>query len=210
MNNPYLHELMHHRPFYSIESHRTRTYDYALENNSSLEEFSDESLFLQRRDALREKYSYGIPNEEAIKVICKYSPIWEVGSGTGYWAKLISEQGGQIIASELDGLNRYFPKGNIGEYFPIKILPSEKPDDLDIPSLFTLFICWPPDDSPMAYEYLNGYRGATFIYVGESKGGCCGTYQFFELLENQWQLERTVAIPQYPHIHDYLAVYKRK
>ena len=198
------------KPFLSIERHRIETYDNAQVNNSTLEEFSDDFLFIYHRDSLREKYAYGIPSEEAIEVICSYSPIWEIGSGTGYWAKLISEQGGDILATEIIGDNEFFPSGNIGEHHPVKILPKQKPKDLKIPSLFTLFICWPPANNHMAYEYLESYRGNTFIYVGEGAGGCCATEPFFELLDKRWKSDRTVVLPQFPAIHDYLVVYKRK
>jgi len=198
------------KAFTSIEKHRVETYDNAQENNLTLEEFSDDFLVVNQRDTLREEYSYAIPNQEAIETICSYSPIWEIGSGTGYWAKLISEQGGQIVATEISGNNSFFPDSNIGKHYPVKLLPRQKPKDLKIPAIFSLFICWPPYDNPMAFQYLESYRGSTFIYVGEGAGGCTATEPFFELLDDKWQSIRTVVIPQFPAIHDYLVIYKRK
>lgn len=216
MNNPYLEELMKFKHFQSVEDHRTLTYDYAQINNWDLERFSDEFLILKERDFLRQKYAYAIPNIEAIEVICSHSPIMEIGSGTGYWASLIDQEGGEIIATEIAGKNPYFKDrkedGYIGSFYPVKLLDEQA---ISVPDIFTLFICWPPyvseeDPYDMAFEYLNLYRGDVFIYIGESRGGCTGGDDLFELLEQKWHLERTVFIPQYPAIHDFLAVYRRK
>lgn len=209
INNPFLDELKQFKHFQSVEQHRQESYDYAQVLNWDIERYNDEIYLLKYRDKLRQKYSYAIPCEEAIDVICEYSPIMEIGSGTGYWANLIAQKGGDIIAMELDDKeNPYFDKEQIGSHYPVKLIPENK-EILSVPDVFSLFLCWPPYDTDMAYKYINAYRGNILIYIGEGEGGCTANDQFFNVLENQWKLERTVFIPQFPGIHDYLAIYRR-
>ena len=40
--------------------------------------------------------AFAVPSEEALQLICKYSPLVEMGSGTGYWAKLLQERGADV------------------------------------------------------------------------------------------------------------------
>lgn len=51
------------------------------------------SLLNSWRDSVRifacYVYAFAVPNEAALKVIEQYSPIIEVGAGTGYWASLL-------------------------------------------------------------------------------------------------------------------------
>jgi len=210
MNNPFFDELKQFKFFQSIEDHRTQTYDNAETFEWNIETFYDEMKVTSHRERLKEKYSYAIPNAEAIKVICHHSPIMEIGSGTGYWSNLISQEGGEIIAIEhAEESKGYFKPENIGKHHPVKIIEKHNDEILSVPDLFTLFICWPPYDTSMAYKYLKAYKGNTFIYIGESRGGCTANESFFNLLDQKWCLERTVSIPQFPSIHDYLAVYRR-
>jgi len=52
----------------------------------------------KERFALTKHYSWAIPNQEAIDYLVSQSPIIEMGAGTGYWSKLISDSGGEVIA----------------------------------------------------------------------------------------------------------------
>ena len=49
------------------------------------------------RQKLVRKFAWAIPDQKAINLCCKYSPLIEIGAGTGYWASLISKQNGKII-----------------------------------------------------------------------------------------------------------------
>jgi hypothetical protein len=50
-----------------------------------------------------------------------------------------------------------------------------------------------------------------FIYVGEERGGCTGTDDFFDLLENEWiRVEPKHNNMSWPAITDSLVFYERK
>ena len=54
-------------------------------------------LFSQRHDIVSE-YSFTIPYYDIVKKIASYSPIVEIGAGSGYWARCLSEFGANVIA----------------------------------------------------------------------------------------------------------------
>lgn len=46
---------------------------------------------------LCEKYAWAIPDERALTILKSFSPLIEIGSGKGYWAKLLQNRGVDII-----------------------------------------------------------------------------------------------------------------
>ena len=59
------------------------------------------------RGELVKQYSWAIPNNKAIETIVKYSPIIEIGAGTGYWGRLISKAGGDIVCYDKNPPHKY-------------------------------------------------------------------------------------------------------
>jgi len=154
------------------------------------------------REDLTKKYAFAIPTDKAIRKLVELSPLIEICAGTGYWAKLISEAGGDIIAIDngerTDFTHKWFEiqKGTHDEV-------SKYPDR-------TLLLCWPPLNDIMAYETVELYKGETVVYIGEGDGGCNATEEFFEYLEKNFVEQETIAIPQWPGIHDYFVIWRRK
>jgi hypothetical protein len=195
MDNPYLEESR----------------QYIFSNLFANGEFPDHhklaDCYLARERFVKE-YAWAIPNELALETIAKYSPIIEIGAGSGYWARLLSDMGVDIVAYDIspfsnpiDGNAYTFTK----EWFDVK-----KGDGREklIAGSRTLFMCWPPlhggDDT------LSLYTGQTLIYVGEGEGGCTGNDRFQEMIDNDFDLVDVVNIPQWDGIHDRLRVYNRK
>lgn len=156
------------------------------------------------RDRLVKKYSFAIPDDEAIDTLVFLSPIIELGAGTGYWAKLVHEAGGAIRAFD-NGEGKY---GFADPHFPVKqgdetILAEYGPE-------WTLFLCWPCYNTPFAYNALKAFAGDKLVYVGEDEDGCTGDYQFHEELDRSWVQESRHWIPKWSGMHDRMIVYKRK
>jgi hypothetical protein len=165
------------------------------------------------RDKAVKKYAWAIPNDEAIAECVKFSPLIEIGAGLGYWAKLISEAGGDIIAFDAWVMRSgpCFKRNKItkqeGLWFDVEYgnehWVKDHPDR-------TLFLCWPPYNTSMALNCLTHYRGNDLIYVGESWGGCCGCEEFGDKLKNEWKVVKNITIPQWDGLHDFFCVYERK
>lgn len=175
-----------------------------LEIYSRLE---SEEIKKQKRLELINKYSYAIPNNEAIKAIIKYSPLIEIGAGHGYWAFLLSQAGADIIAFDdyswfgktvLDSKNFYM---NI-EKANHKILKNH-PDR-------NLLLCWPPPFDDMAYKCLKCFKGKYFIYIGEDYKGCTANDKFHEYVYDNFITVEQIEIPTWSDFYDKLFIYKRK
>jgi hypothetical protein len=166
--------------------------------------------FIERcdqRDELVKRYAWAVPTNEAIQEIVRYSPIIEIGAGTGYWAALIQQAGAKILAFDRHppdaGKNKYrhdktYMNVQRGSYGKLRKYPD-----------YTLFLCWPPYATRMAHDCLSTYRGNIFLYVGEMDGGCNGDDQFWRLVDQEWSLFRSFNIPQWAGIHDDFCVFKR-
>lgn len=161
--------------------------------------------FSVRHDMCRE-YAFAIPTKEAIKEISKYSPIIEIGAGSGYWASLLKKQGAEVLAYDK------YPKDNKYK-FTKKYTDVSKGSEEILKSLnpsYSLLLCWPNFDNDFAYNSLKLFKGKNLIYIGEGNGGCTGDDNFHNLLDKKWNLIKQLDIPQWDGIHDKIMIYKRK
>jgi hypothetical protein len=162
------------------------------------------------RHRLVHKYAWAIPNMEAIDAIVHYSPIIEIGAGAGYWAYLIEQAGGKVSCYDKTPLGRAKenPYGHRHTFHHV-YRGNESAIKQKRYQNHTLFLCWPPYNTPMAMSCLQNYKGEYLIYVGETNGGCNGDPSFWGAIQNEWEELKTVHIPQWEGIHDELVIYRR-
>jgi hypothetical protein len=176
--------------------------------NGYLDEVRDKLGSMSLRFEYVRKYAWAIPSDEAVEAIVRYSPLVEGGAGTGYWASLINKAGGDIICYD------HAPPGevhNIYEhkktYHPVGCGSSEK---MVLHKDRTLLLCWPPYDTPMGYEHIKEHNGRTLILIGESRGGCTGDDDMFNIIHERYDLIETIHIPQWYGIHDCMEIFTHK
>jgi len=164
------------------------------------------------RDRLVRQYAFAIPCEEAVTEIAKRSPILEVGAGNAYWAFELKNRGVDIVATDISEL-----AGNTYEFkSAFEKAPYTELEVIDGVSAVkkypghTLMMIWPCYNKPWAFETLKAYEGYYFIYIGEGWGGCTGDQDFHDLLNEKWHQVKSVCLPQWPGIHDWFEVYRRK
>lgn len=163
---------------------------------------------IRARHGLVTTHSWAVPTKQAIDQIVKHSPagVVEIGAGTGYWARLLRARGLFVQAYDEAPHDNAQAKG--------KWSPVEKggPEKAALWPSLTLLLCWPPYNTPMAFECLVAYKGDTLVYVGEGPGMATGDAAFHEELEDHWiELEdEYVSIPRWTGIRDGLFVYRRK
>lgn len=156
------------------------------------------------------KFSWAVPDDQAIEIIAAYSPLVEVGAGTGYWSWLLREAGADVLAydkyppSEASRENTF----HAGKPTWTQVLQGDE-SVLDAIEGRTLFLCWPPHNDKMAFNALSRFIGDGVIFVGEY-GGATGDPQFFQLLETGWDEEFSAPIPNWTGRDDALFVYRRK
>jgi hypothetical protein len=169
------------------------------------------------RDDLVKQYAWAVPSPEALTLIASYSPLVEMGGGTGYWAGLLAALGADILCydshpSARDGQvpNRFHGLQRL--YFPVQ---RGRPPVLAEHAGRTLFLCWPPYQSSMATRCLTHWRGRTLIYIGEVDG-CTASPSFESRLDREFVQEpladgrRYLKLPQWLGCHDVLRVFRRR
>lgn len=166
-----------------------------------------------QRDAMINEYAWGIPCPEAVDALVEVAPIIEVGAGGGYWASLLRAAGADVIAYEPHIGVAYGRAARHGE--ACRVWTDLRAGDHAVASRYpdrTLLMIWPTMDrwagsAMRLYARAGGHRVA---YVGEPAGGCTADDQFFHGLEAlDFAVTREVDIPQWPGLHDYLAIFER-
>jgi hypothetical protein len=61
----------------------------------------------------------------------------------------------------------------------------------------TLLLVAPPPGAQAA-RWLQAYRGARLVFVGEGRGGAHGDDAFFDALEREWRLVDSAALQPFP------------
>ena len=163
---------------------------------------------LMRRERLVAEYAWAIPTEIVVRRLAEFSPICDLGCGTGYWAKLLVDVGAEVIAVDarppLEGHNHCHRSAAFAD-----ILRSDAAT-FDVPPGHALMLCWPPYSNDMAAQAITRYRGDRVIYVGEGLGGCTGDDTFHEMLAAHWNQVARYEIPQWDAVHDAVRVYARR
>ena len=176
-------------------------------------------IFMLRHKLVR-KYAWAVPTDEAINKIASFGKIIEIGAGTGYWASLIAAAGAEVLAFDIA------PAGNgvwVNEYKHTKsYFPMHQGTEewAEVFPEYTLMLCWPPYDSPMASNCLWDYKGKNIIYIGEWQG-CTADSTFFDQIEDtffrgeqmlstKWRIAEQVFLPNWMGIHDSMYILERK
>jgi hypothetical protein len=155
--------------------------------------------WLNFKAAIASHFSWAVPTTEAIATIRKYTDATiEIGAGNGYWAWLMEQVGISALAYDVEmPLFTWHPVA-LGNELAVQYHPGR-----------TLFLCWPPYASDMAYNALSLYSGDLVIYVGEWPGGCAEP-KFFALLGALFAELESLPIPQWFMRDDRLRVFRRR
>ena len=152
---------------------------------------------------MRGQISWYIPSPSNLEWLTQFSPIVEMGAGHGYLARLLQNLGCEIISFD----------HNIQQPSFTRVLQGTPKKLIDYKDS-TLLLCWPPQMShigkEMSLDCLKIYPGKNLIYIGEGKGGCCATDEFFTELEQNWELIETKSCPRMPNIYDSVLHYRKK
>jgi hypothetical protein len=130
----------------------------------------DRRLQLANEDAYRlglaQRFAYVLPQPNLLNVIKRYSPLVELGAGTGYWAYLLRLLGANVVAYDIAPLG-----GRRSNRYHGDVRPWSEVLEGDVTAVSrhvgrSLFLCWPPRYSNI-WESLNYYRGNFLLYIGD-------------------------------------------
>jgi hypothetical protein len=153
------------------------------------------------------RVGHAILGESALDVIGALGPIIEVGSGLGYHARLLSERGVTVHATDLEPSPVRDKGGLRRAWTEVRQAPATVAHQYS--DGWTLLLIWPPHDTPMAFEALQAFRGNRLVYVGERQGGASADDRFFDTVASDWQTERVLTIPRWVGRYDEVTVYRR-
>ena len=148
-------------------------------------------------------YSWGVPSREAIAAIAAFvggRRLLEVCAGSGLWARLLSESGVGVIAT--DG----WPDCDT-HHFPVESNEAEAAVRAH-PECQALLLCWPPFRDDCAYRALRAFTGDLVAYVGDVR--FTADQQLHDLLDQEWMLCERILTPAWPGLDDYAFLYSRK
>lgn len=173
-------------------------YHEAFQDLRSNSTFKGEQWFGKRQE-LVEKYSWAVPNEDAIVYLCGFDELVELGAGSGYWANCVQENGGSVTPVDIDPPVGAWTEVTRADVADVAHKLEDKP----------VLMVWPPCDNNMALQVAEA-QPSHILYVGEPRGGCTGTEAFFDTLDEQYGLVAKIDIPSYAGINDDLFHYVRK
>ena len=163
-------------------------------------------------NAMCEKYAWAVPNNRTLSILKHFSPLIEIGAGKGYFCKLLTDMGVDIIAfdREVDS-EHYWGDVQIGG--PKKLLKN-------LAKGRNLFLCYPDEDNSMACPCLNNFDGEYLIHIGEliSTGqlsspqapwGRTSGADFQVALMTEFHCVLVSELPAFPFSRDCLTVWKR-
>jgi len=174
----------------------------------------DEERERRARAALIGIFACAIPNEDAIATIARHSPqgVIEIGAGTGYWARLLTDAGVAVRAA--DSCPHGCRCGGVWCGKPVQWTDVER-GGVEIAGAEpnrSLMLSWPPLSSSMATVALlrhHGAGGATVIYIGEWRGRTAD-FIFHDLLERFYEKVVDLPIPRWSAYRDSLMVFERR
>lgn len=182
-------------PFYSLEIPQPDSEDETLNPPNPLHT----SIFghFMARDACIAEFGFSIPARDAVRAIAEYGPVLEVMAGKALWSTFLARLI-DVIATEIAPDPR--------AHFPVKASDAVEAARAHIDR--TVFMSWPPMDNTAFQVAQAMIPGQILCHVGEL-GGCTGDYQFADYLDTDFTALRSIRIPQWPGIHDRLAIFRK-
>ncbi len=152
-------------------------------------DYVDINEYCLAQEKYRVEFGWHIFLESQAKAIAeayKGLKFIEVYAGTGYVAKLITEQMGNSNGSYL----AYDNNGVINDWGYVKKhydVINEDVLELDITQADVIVMCWPAYAEMDALTVVKNMRiGQVLLYQGEGYGGCTGCDEFHEYLESNF------------------------
>lgn len=162
--------------------------------------------------AMCEKYSWAIPDSTTIRILKHFCPLIEIGAGKGYIAKLLKDEGADIVAFDRE-------VDKTSAWTKVKIGGPEKLSESAAAGR-NLFLCYPDEDSSMANPCLDDFIGDYVIHIGEliSTGqlsspqapwGRTSSADFQISLMTDFHCVLVYELPAFPFSRDCITVWKR-
>ncbi|CAH0515646.1 unnamed protein product [Peronospora belbahrii] len=186
-------------------------------SSSALVEMPSYPLLMEWRNNCRDwcchLYAYATPTHEALDVMAKYTPIVEVGAGTGYWSSLLQRAAVDVVAYDkappsAEGVEQNAYHGRVPPFCSVGRGGPEVLSQKDMAGR-NLFLCYPPPDDAMAVRSVQLFQGDVILHVGEWQGDT-GDSRFERELQRRFVLVEDITLPNWGNSAYGLTVWRRK
>lgn len=178
------------------------------------------------RDWCCHLFAYATPTQEALETVASYTPLVEMGAGTGYWSALLQQRDVDIVAydkcppstksqqsgSGSGGGSKHKAQQNAyhGQVPPFCSIGTGGPEVLKQEGMAgrNLLLCYPPPGDDMAVNCARFFQGECIVHIGEWQGDT-GDRRFEKELETKFTLEKEVALPNWGNSAYHLTVWRR-
>lgn len=164
---------------------------------------------IQRSDARKtmvKLYAWAVPTPEVIAYIQQFlsQGIYEVGAGSGYWARMIA---GSWHNLDYYAYDNYTSHGFTHRYYNVSDIPLTP---IELASYHSMLLCWPSYKDTFAYEAVRNLKPRHVFYVGESDG-CTADDNFRNIMAELYEEVRgTPDVERHQYINDRFYHYQRK
>lgn len=153
---------------------------------------------------LERRYAYAVPNNEALATLLALGPLVEIGAGGGYWARLLIDRCGDVIAYDRTPLDDIW--ANIAPPWS-PVLPGGIEAARAHPDR-ALFVCWPPRPNGLMVDLLRSAPQTTLALIADGRNSLIED-QMYDLLEAEWTMTSSASIPRWGIRADRLMLWSR-
>ncbi|QVD49251.1 hypothetical protein LUCX_181 [Xanthomonas phage vB_XciM_LucasX] len=131
----------------------------------------------------------------ALTVFLRGRKVLDVGAGTGYLARLLSDR--HINIRAVDNFTGVYEGANWEQHLYFDV---EKVNALTLPELSdpqtVIIMSWPPYEDPFAYQVAQAMSAGQFLIYQGVWRGCTGDEDFHTLLETQFHRLESPALQE--------------
>lgn len=183
----------------------------------------DSTLIQAERDRFLSEFSFAVPTREALDRICQFSPLLEIGAGSGAWAKLLAMRGADIIATDPGGeMFVGFHQGDQPRrwhwetfYYPVQPLQGKTAVRRWLNR--NVFCSWPSLQRRWLRQAARAMLpGRVLLVVREDATADQRTWNYVEYHfkplgeERDGWVDNSIELPTWHFLHDHLEVWQKK
>jgi len=183
----------------------------------------DSTLIQAERDRFLSEFSFAVPTREALDRICQFSPLLEIGAGSGAWAKLLAMRGADIIATDPGGeIFVAFHQGDQPRrwhwetfYYPVQPLQGKTAVRRWLNR--NVFCSWPSLQRRWLRQAARAMLpGRVLLVVREDATADQRTWNYVEYHfkplgeERDGWVDNSIELPTWHFMHDHLEVWQKK
>lgn len=165
------------------------------------------------RDRHIREHGYVKITDEIVTALVANGPWLEIGAGPGALAEAIKKAGGRVVATDnysWTGKNMQVRGNWVGQHGKVyKAEAAHAATWIRRRPSIGLLTSWPYMDS-MAFDAASLLvPGQKLAYIGENRGGCTASTEFFDLMDAKFEIIDGAGVDQFYGLHDHLTIFRR-